>query len=54
MTTLTIPFTGLQAAERAARERAARLWRAYPRETVASAVLGATILALASAPRAIP
>ena len=54
MTTLTLPPTGLQAAKRALRARAARLWRAHPRETVAAAVLAATVVALASAAWAVP
>jgi hypothetical protein len=54
MTTLTMPLSGLQAAKRAAREHAIRLWGAYPRETVASGVLAATIVALAGAAWAVP
>ena len=54
MTTLTMPFTGLQTGRRALRATAVRLWRAHPRETVASSVLAATIVALASAAWAVP
>jgi spore germination cell wall hydrolase CwlJ-like protein len=54
MTTLTMPLFSLQAAKRAAHERAVMLWRAYPRETVASGVLAATLVALAGAAWAIP
>ncbi|HET7709847.1 MAG TPA: cell wall hydrolase [Sphingomicrobium sp.] len=54
MMTLTLPLSGLRAAKRAAGEQAVRLWRAHPRETLASGVLAATILALASAAWAVP
>jgi spore germination cell wall hydrolase CwlJ-like protein len=54
MTTLNLPLTSLQAATRTARERAERLWRAYPRESVAVGVLAATVAALASAAWAVP
>ena len=54
MTTLTLTSTGLQAAKRAAVAQAERLWRTHPRETVATGVLAATILALASAAWAVP
>ena len=54
MTTLNASLSGLQAATRTARERAAALWRTHPRETVAFGVLAATVAALASAAWAVP
>jgi len=54
MTTLTASFPDFRAVSRTARAQAARLWRAYPRESVAFGVLAATAAVLASTAWAVP
>ncbi|HEX6217808.1 MAG TPA: cell wall hydrolase [Sphingomicrobium sp.] len=54
MTTLTPSLPGLTAAIHPVREQALRLWRAYPRETVALGVLASAVAAVASAAWAVP
>ena len=54
MTTLTASFPDFRAVSGAAREQAQRLWRAYPRESVAFGLLAATAAAVASAAWAVP
>ena len=54
MTSLAVPFPGLQAAMRTTGQRLAAVGRAHPRETVAAGVLAATLAALASAAWSMP
>ena len=54
MTTLTASLPDFRAVSRSARAQAQRLWRVYPRESVAFGVLAATAAALAGAAWAVP